>query len=134
MEKQNSKFKKGQSGNPAGRPRGQTTGAKLRETLAADLPEILQGLVDQAKAGDVAAAKLVLDRCLPALRPVDMPEPLAIGGDSLADQGRAVFAAIGAGDVSISHGAQLVQALASMARVVEIDELQSRIAALEAKQ
>lgn len=134
MEKQNSKFKKGVSGNPKGRPAGKTTGSQLRATLGADLPLILQGLVRQALDGDVQAARLVLDRALPSLRPVDLPEPLAIGGDSLADQGRAVFAAIGAGEVSISHGVQLVQALASMARVVEIDELQTRIERLEAKQ
>jgi hypothetical protein len=133
MEKQNSKFKKGQSGNPAGRPRGQTTGAKLREQLATDIPPILRTLVKQALDGDVQAARLVLDRALPSLRPVDLPEPVAIGGDSLSDQGRAVFAAIGAGEVSISHGATLIGALSGLAKIHEVSELQSRIEKLEAR-
>lgn len=127
-----SRFLKGVSGNPKGRPRGKTTGATLRAQLAKELPLILASLVEAAKNGDVGAAKLVLDRVLPALRPTELPERVALTGDTLSEQGRSVLAAIGAGDIAVSHGTQLVQALASMARVVEIDELQSRIAALEA--
>lgn len=126
------RFQKGVSGNPAGRKPGKTTGAKLRAELAKELPDILASLVQSAKDGDVQAAKLVLDRVLPALRPTDLPEPVALTGDTLSEQGRAILASVAAGDIAVSHGTQLVQALASMARVVEIDELQSRIAALEA--
>lgn len=133
MEKQNSKFKKGQSGNPAGRPRGQTTGSKLRETLAADIPEILQGLVTAAKAGDVQAARLVLDRALPALRPVEQPERLSITGDTLSAQGRAIMQAVSAGEIAAGTGSQLIGALAGLAKIHEVSELQARIEKLEAR-
>jgi hypothetical protein len=75
------KFEKGQSGKPRGRPRGIQTQAKLRESIAKDLPGIITSLVDKAKDGDTAAAKLLLDRVLPSLRPMDQPAFLPLSRD-----------------------------------------------------
>lgn len=133
MEKQNSKFKKGVSGNPKGRPAGRTTGARLREQLAKDVPEILESLVTAAKSGDVAAAKLVLDRALPSLRPIDQPERLSITGDTLSAQGRTILQAVSAGEIAAATGATLIGALAGLARIHEVSELQARIEKLEAR-
>lgn len=129
-----SRFQKGQSGNPAGRKPGRTTGAKLRIELAKELPDILASLVKSAKDGDVQAAKLLLDRVLPALRPIDQGQSMVIDGDSLADQGRAVLRGVAAGDLPAQTGAQLIGAIAGLAKIIELDELAERITALEAAQ
>jgi hypothetical protein len=55
--------------------RGASLGArdratKLREVLKAHVPGILDELGEQAFLGDIAVAKLVLDRTLPLLRPM----------------------------------------------------------------
>ena len=50
---------------------------------------------------------------------------------SLTDQGRAVLAAVAAGELAPSQGAALIGALGTMAKIHEVDELERRIAALE---
>lgn len=124
-------WKKGLSGNPKGRPPGVSAITKMRESLAADVPEILAGLVAAAKGGDVAAAKLVLERVLPALKPSEQAQVLNLNDGSLTEQGRAVLRAVAAAELAPGQGAQLLSAISTLARVAEIDELQARIAALE---
>ncbi|MBS0495964.1 MAG: hypothetical protein JSS31_18915 [Proteobacteria bacterium] len=125
------RFKKGESGNPAGRPPGRGTATQLREAIGKELPAIVQVLVEQARAGDVQAARALLDKALPNLRPVEQTQALALPDGSLTEQGRAVLAAVAGGELGPAQGAQLVAAIGQLARVVEIDELQRRIERLE---
>jgi len=125
-------FKPGKSGNPSGRPRKPKTGPdKLRADLLRQAPEILAALVVQAKIGDPQAAKLVLDRCLPALKPQDRPAPIALGTD-LAQAGAAVLEALGAGELTPDQAATLAGTIGSLARTAELVEFEKRIAAIEA--
>jgi len=124
-------WKPGQSGNPKGRPPGTGEVAKLRAALAADVPEILSGLVAAAKGGDVQAARIILERVLPALKPAEAAQPLALPDGSLTEQGRAVLACVAAGELAPGQGAALLGAMGALARVAEIDELAARVDALE---
>ena len=64
------KWQKGQSGNPAGRaPGSHNPSTVLRLAIAEQVPAIIDTLVEAAKAGDVSAAKLLLSRVLPPLKP-----------------------------------------------------------------
>jgi hypothetical protein len=124
-------FKPGTSGNPRGRKPGTLTNAgKLREAIAKDVPEILEALALAAKAGDTAAAKLLLDRVLPTMKPVDAPAPVALG-DGLADAGAAVLRALAAGSVTPDQAGALAGVLSALARVEETVALAARVAALE---
>lgn len=128
-----SKFQKGQSGNPSGRPKGALGMAgRLRAAIQGDAEQIIQSLITQAKGGDTAAAKLLLDRVCPALKPeaqaVDL-EQLATG--SLIEKAGAVLSAAGAGELAPDVAAQLVQSVATLAKVAEIDQLQQRLESLE---
>lgn len=132
ITKKSQKWAPGQTGNPKGRPPGVSAITKMRASLAADVPEILAGLVMAAKAGDVAAAKLVLERVLPSLKPSEQAQALQLPeGGTLTEQGRAVLAAVASAELAPGQGAQLLSAIGVLARVVEIDELQARITALE---
>lgn len=124
------KFQKGQSGNPAGRPRGIATQAKLRTAIEKDVPAILEVMVAAAKAGDTTAAKLLLDRTLPALKPTTDPVTFTPGA-TLADTGHAIMQAVAQGQMTTEQGTALISALAGLARVIEVDELTRRIEALE---
>ena len=128
-------WKPGQSGNPTGKKPGTGKIDKLRAALAKELPEVLEALVAQAKAGDTGAIKLILERTVPALRPVDAVAPLNLPVDGgLADQGRAVLAALAVGHLPANQAAGILQGLGNLAKLVELDELEKRIAALEGKQ
>ena len=128
------KWRPGVSGNPAGKTPGSGELQRLRATIAADVPDILAGLVTAAKGGDVQAARLILERVLPPIKATEHAQALPLPeGGTLTAQGRAVLSAVAAGELAPGQGAQLLAAIGSLARVTEIDELAARIAALEGK-
>jgi len=131
--KANNQFIKGQSGNPAGRPKGSGLSAQLRQAIEGEAASIIDALIEQAKGGDTAAAKTLLDRVLPALKPesqaIHLPELVAAG--TMAEKARAAIDAAGAGAVSPSAASDLVSAIAGLAKIIETTELQKRLEALE---
>lgn len=131
--KKDTKWKPGQSGNPKGKPKGVGSVQKLREEIGEQIPAIINQLLAAAKNGDVQAARLLLERVLPPLKAVEQTSPLTLPDGSLTEQGRAVLAAVGAGELAPGQGAQLITAIGSLARVSEIDEIAARLAALEEK-
>lgn len=126
-------WKPGESGNPAGRPSGAGEIAKLRAAIAVHVPAIISNLRDAALGGDVSAARLLLERVIPPVKASEEATPLALPDGSLTDQGRAVVAAVAMGDLAPSQGAALLSSLGTLAKLSEADELERRIAALEAK-
>lgn len=124
----------GRSGNPAGRPKGKGFAGQTREALGDRLPEVLKAVTDAALGGDMTAARIILDRVLPTLKPLELPlPPIAVPtGATLAQQAGAVMEAATRGDISPGQAAQLVGAVAALAKIIETDELQRRIEALEA--
>lgn len=123
-------FQKGKSGNPAGRPRGTSAAQKLRRAIECDLAEIIEAMVAAARGGDVSAAKLLLDRTIPALKPTDQAVQLPIV-EGLAENSHVVLRAIGDGSVSPEQGAKLLQGLSSTARIEETAQLKDRLQAIE---
>ncbi len=126
------KFKAGVSGNPKGRPKDKTPATLLRKSIVEAMPDIILKLVEQAKEGDTAAAKILLDRCCPTLKPQAMAISLPVNG-TLAEQGGEVIKATLSGHIPPDIGAQLITALANQSKIIEIDELTQRIEALEGK-
>lgn len=125
-------WRPGQSGNPAGKPKGAGRFAALRESIAKHVPAIIERLAHQAKEGDGVAARLLLERVYPAMKAVEQAQSIELPSEgTLTEKGNAVLSAVAAGDLAPSQGAALIGAIGSLARVAEIDELASRVAALE---
>ena len=130
---QRGRFAPGNKLSP-GRPPGRGPVAEMRVKLATDLDQIIDTLKAQALAGDAQAIRIILDRVLPALRPVEMPTTLDLPANStLADQARAAIQAVADGDLAPAQAAQIVTALGGVAKIIESTELMRRIEALEAR-
>jgi len=127
------RWQPGQSGNPMGRPPGTGEVAKLRAGIAERVPEILDRLTEAALAGDVQAARLLLERVLPPIKPVELPVELTLSEEGRpTEQARQVLAAAAGGALAPDQAVSLIGALAAVARIAETDELRERIERLEA--
>lgn len=124
-------FRKGQSGNPAGRKPGTvTTPTKIRQQIDAAFPNILQKVIEQAENGDMTAAKILIDRICPTLKPQSIPIRINIGGN-LSETGGNILDATLSGQISPDTGAALISALSHQVKILEADEILRRLAALE---
>lgn len=117
-------YTKGQSGNPAGKPRGaKDKRTELRQLLQPHAGALINTVVAKALAGDMAAMRLCLDRIVPALKPTSEPVSLTMPATgTLSDQAAAVFSAVVAGEITTEEAAALAGVLASTARTQESDK------------
>lgn len=119
------RFEKGKSGNPAGKKAGSGKLQKLRASMEADIPAILDTLITQAKAGDPVSARLILERTLPSLKPESRsPTPAPTSPD-------AITAALENGSITIDQGTALMGIASMKVKLQEGQELLDRLTALE---
>jgi len=130
-------FVKGQSGCPAGKPKG----ARHRTTLAAEAlldgeAEVLtRKAIELALAGDSPALRLCLDRILPPRRerPVRFALPLLEGaGDAVAAMA-AITAAVAAGEISPGEATELSRLVQGYVVALEARDFDQRLRAIEAR-
>jgi len=131
-------WKKGQSGNPAGRPPGARNKATLMVLglMERDAEEIAQAVITAARTGDLAAAKLVLERLAPPLRErpisIELPDTSTTEGVSKAQQ--VIIEAVGKGELLPGEGSTLAALVESRRRALETDDLERRLSDLEEQQ
>ena len=131
-KKKRGRWKAGESGNPKGRTPGTGEVGKLRASIALHLPDIIAQLVARAREGDAQAARLLLERVLPPMKPIEQAVALSLPtGEGMTAQGVAIVQAVAAGILAPGQGAALLTGLGALARIKEIDELERRITQLE---
>lgn len=123
-------WKAGQSGNPAGR-RPNPVRERFMALVEPHVPEIVAMLVEAAKKGDAQAAAALLDRVWPKLKADERPAVFECAGPTLAERGESVLGAVARGDLSVTDGAKVMDCLLSLTRLVEADEIERRLKALE---
>lgn len=125
-------WKKGQSGNPLGRPKFCNEARDLARKHAA---EAIATLVEVMQAGEshavrISAANSLLDRGYG--RPVQgVTVMLEEIGGTLSDKGRVIADGMLSGRITPAEASQLLAGLASLLKIVEADELIRRIERLE---
>lgn len=108
---------------------------KLRADLSKMLPSAIkaaQAIIDDPTHKDHAAlSKWAIDKLAASPKPQTPPVQFELEGDSPADQARSIIKATAQGDISPTVSAELLNALGSAMKVIEVSELASRIEALE---
>ena len=126
-------FTKGASGNPAGRPKGiKDKRHRFNEAIESMIPEVLESVFQRAVAGDMTAAKILLDRSLPAKRPEQERVQIPIK-ENTALNAREVLKSVFDGEVSPDVGASLLASITGVLKAIEVEDLAKRIEKLERK-
>jgi hypothetical protein len=137
-----SKFKKGQSGNPDGRPIGRRNKATVlveqifNEKLFGQdrkADAIIAKTIVLAENGDTACIRLCLDRILPVRkdRPVWFDLPKMNEARDAVKASAAIVVAVAAGDLTPCEAAELSKVVDSYARTLQAAEFEQRISKLE---
>jgi len=129
------RFKKGQSGNPSGRP----IGARNKTTLAVEAllegeaENLTRAAINKALDGDTTALRLCLERICPVLkdRPVMLAIPSTDTAAGVVQTMNVIIAAVATGDLTPGEGQVLGSLVESQRRAIETENLERRVAALE---
>src|SRR5262245_1886149 len=128
-------FQKGQSGNPAGRPRGIVNRATaLAQTLLSERAEgIARKVIELAEAGDMAAIRVCMERLVPPIKhhpvAVELP-PLENAVDSVEAMA-SIAAAVAAGDLTAAEAAELAKVVNVYVGALASKAFEERLSALE---
>ena len=129
------RFQKGVSGNPAGRPRGSRNKTSLlaEALLEQEAESLVRQLIDLAKAGDLAALRLCIERLVPKPkgRPLQFElAPISTAEDALQALYQ-ILAGVGAGDLTAGEAQALVSMVETTLKAIEVHDLEQRLNALE---
>ena len=130
-------FKPCQSGNPAGRPKG----ARHRATIAIEAlldgegEAITRKAIEAAKAGDMVAIRLVLDRICPPRKsmPIHIELPPIRDAGGVAEAQQEILRAACAGDLLLDEAQALSGLLEARRQSLETQELEARLIELEVR-
>lgn len=135
-------FKKGESGNPNGRPKGGRNAASVKadeifEELLFGTNEaakaIITKTVEMAKAGDTACMKLCYERIAPPRkdRPIFFELPKMKEAKDAVEATVVIAEGISSGEITPSEAAELSKVVESFARTLQAADLAERVAKLE---
>ena len=129
------RFQKGESGNPAGRPRGALNRATVlaQELLAARVESIAGKLIELAEGGDMRAIRVCMERLAPAPQhqpiAVELP-PIEKPADSV-EAAATIAAAVAAGELTAAEAARLAKVVEVYVRALDSKGFDERLGKLE---
>ena len=130
-------FKPGQSGNPAGKPKGtrNKTTLAMEAILEADAEAMTRKLVKMANAGDITAMRICMDRLYPARRDraVTFDLPKIETAADLMKATQAIMEAVATGELTPLEADAVSRTVESHVKAIEVTDLMRRLEALEGK-
>ena len=124
------RFQKGQSGNPSGKPKGaKDKRTELRSLFEPHRKALIKKAVEKALSGDTTALRICIDRLVAPVR--GNPVNIDNFSGTLSERGERVMEAIAHGSISAEEAASLMSVIQMQTRIVESDELEKRLLALE---
>lgn len=129
-------FRKGQSGNLAGRRFGSRNKATLaaQKLLAGAAEALTRKAVEAALAGDPMAMRLCLQRILPRERAVEFALPRINRAADIARAMGAVGAALAGGLITPGEAQAIARVFTTFVQTIETSDFDQRLQVLEARQ
>lgn len=127
-------FKKGQSGNTKGRPKGSHNKATIAALtlLEGESEALTRKAVELALDGDIQALRICLDRITPTLKATSKPIDARLpAGGSLADQAARVYEAARLGKITPDEAQTLMNLIQAQVKIKELTDMEVRLAKLE---
>ena len=123
-----------QPGNP-GRPKGtrRKTSVLAEKLLGEAAEDVVKAVLNAARGGDMAAAKIVMDRIAPLRRgrPVAFDLPEVEGAAVVVEAFAAITKAVAAGELTPEEGAAVAAVLEAQRKAIEMVDFEARLTALE---
>lgn len=129
-------FKKGQSGNPAGKPKGaKDRRTELRELLKPHAAKLVKKVVTLALAGDTTALRICIDRLIPPIREQALRIALPVVKDvaGCTEAQAEVLRAVTAGELMPGEAEALSGLIEHQRRGLESSDHEKRMRAIEEK-
>lgn len=132
-------FRKGQSGNPKGKPKGALNHATraVQTLLDGEAEALTRKAVEMALEGDTTALRLCLERLCPPAREKAISAgpnlPAKLTTENLPEALEMIVKAVASGDLLPGEGQALTAMLNGLGKALELSELEKRIAALEGR-
>ena len=137
-KKQGTKWKKGQSGNPAGKKPGTRHKAtRLAETLLdGEAEELVKKCVEMAINGDSTAMRICMDRLVPPRksRPITINLPDVNTGEGVSEAQAVVVQKVAEGEVTPEEGQVLSSILEARRKSIETADHEARLNKLEGQE
>ena len=132
---QGGRFRRGCSGNPAGKPKGTHHRATraVEAILDGEAGALTRKAVELAKAGDTTALRLCLERLAPPRkdRPINIALPALQGPADGSAAIAALLEAVAAGELTPGEAESVARLVETHRRTVELVDLEARLTRLE---
>ena len=130
-------WKKGQSGNPAGMPKGTRHRATMlaEKFMEDDAEDIVRAVVNAAKAGDPTAMRLCIERLAPLRkgRPITFDLPDIETASDITKAFCMIAKAMAAGEMTPDEAGTVATVIEAHRKAIEMAELEERVRKLEAR-
>ena len=130
-------WKKGQSGNPAGMPKGTRHRATMlaEKFMEDEAEDIVRAVVNAAKAGDPTAMRLCIDRLAPLRkgRPITFDLPDIETASDITKAFCMIAKAMAAGGLTPDEAGTVATVIEAHRKAIETAEFEERLRRLEAR-
>lgn len=124
----------GKSGNPAGKPKGtKDKRTELRSLLQPHAEDLVKKAVAMAKAGDVSALRICIDRIIPPVKDsrISIDLPKLTNAKACVQAQSFIVEAVAIGELLPSEGEAISSLVENQRRSFETQTLEERLKAIE---
>ena len=134
-QQQAGQYRKGQSGNPNGRPEGSrhSTTLAVEKLLEGEAEDLGRKAVELAKSGDTVALRLCLERIAPVRkgRRITLSLPSMSTSADVTTALAAIITQMAEGEITPDEAAVAASVIETKRKALETEELDRRLAAIE---